>query len=93
MDFSSKAVVAGSDSKNDLKITLEVGGSGRHVEIQSRVQEKFGEAIREDVITILDEYQIKDVQVLVEDLGALDYAVKARVETAVKRALYGQKEG
>jgi citrate lyase subunit gamma (acyl carrier protein) len=87
MEFSSKAVTAGSSDKNDVKITLEIGKSGRQIEIQSKVKKKFGEAIYEDVITMLEEYHLENVHVLVEDLGALDYVIKARVETAIKRAM------
>lgn len=90
MEFTEKAVHSGTDKKGDLQVTLEIGGSGRQIEIHSKVEKKFGEAIRQDITAILNLYHLDDVRILVEDRGALDFAVKARVETAVKRAL---KEG
>ena len=51
------------------------------------MEKKFGEAIRADVTEILNQYKIPGANVLVNDLGALGFAVRARVETAVKRAL------
>jgi citrate lyase gamma subunit len=39
----------------------------------------------------LDKYAIAGAKVLVQDLGALDFAVKARTETAIKRALAKQE--
>ena len=80
-----------SDKKGDLLVTLELGGNGREIEIKSKVEKKFGEAIRQDVLIILDAFSINNVKIQIDDLGALDFAIKARVETAVKRAL--AKEG
>lgn len=91
MEFTEKAVKCGTDKKGDLQVTLELVSSKREIEIHSKVEKKFGEAIRADVEEMLDLYKITAVKVLVEDLGALDFAVKARMETAIKRAL--SKEG
>ncbi len=87
MEFTDKAVTCGTDKKGDLLVTLELSGTGRDIDIRSKVEKKFGEAIQEDVLAMLDAYAIKDVKVRIEDLGALDFAIKARVETAIRRAL------
>ena len=87
MEFTDKAVTCGTDKKGDLLVTLELAGTGRDIDIRSKVEKKFGEAIQEDVLVMLDAYAIKDVKVRIEDLGALDFAIKARVETAIRRAL------
>lgn len=92
MEFSANAVRAGSDAKHDLMVQLELDGDAREVEIHSKVEKKFGEAIREDVEQVLDEFGIRGVKIQIDDLGAWDFAVKARVRTAVKRAL-AQKGG
>lgn len=91
MEFTDKAVKCGTDKKGDLLITLELGGSGREIEIKSKVEKKFGKAIREDVLSILDSFSVNNVKIQINDLGSLGFAIKARVETAVKRAL--AKEG
>lgn len=86
MEFTENAVRAGSDAKHDLMVQLELGGDAREVE------KKFGEAIQEDVEQVLDEFGIRGVKIQIDDLGAWDFAIKARVRTAVKRAL-AQKGG
>ena len=87
MEFTDKAVKCGTDKKGDLLVTLELTGKERNIEIHSKVEKKFGEGIRSDVTEILDQYKVDGANVLVNDLGALGFAVRARVETAVKRAL------
>lgn len=92
MEFSDKAVRCGSEDKGDLLVTLEICRSGMRVlEINSKVKRLYGEAIRNSVLEILDAYAIESANVLICDQGALDFAVRARMITAVKRAL--QKEG
>lgn len=39
---------------------------------------------------MLDEFGIQGVKIQIDDLGAWDFAIKARVRTAVKRALKKQ---
>ena len=49
MEFSDKAVKAGSDSKGDLLVTLELCGTERIIEINSKVAKKFGNSILVEV--------------------------------------------
>jgi citrate lyase subunit gamma (acyl carrier protein) len=91
MEFTDNAVKAGSDAKGDLLVTLELIGAKREIEIESKVSKKFGQAIQDAVEELLDKYAIAGAKVLVQDLGALDFAVKARTETAIKRALAKQE--
>lgn len=87
MEFTDKMVKAGTDAKHDLMVQLELVGDTREIEIHSKVEKKFGDAIRDDVNEVLDEYKIAGAKVQVDDLGAWDFAIKARTETAIKRAL------
>ena len=89
MEFSDKAVKAGSDSKGDLLVTLELCGTERIIEINSKVAKKFGNSILVEVNNVLDAFAIQGAKVQVDDLGAFAFAVKARLETACKRALKG----
>lgn len=91
MEFTDKAVTAGTDSKHDVLIHLELTGSEREIEIHSKVEKKFGDAIREDINGVLDAFGIKGAKVQADDLGAWDFAIKARTKTAVKRALKKQE--
>ena len=87
MEFTQKAVKAGSDTKGDVLVTLELTEcGGRELEIHSKVEKMYSNAIEADVVSMLDAYEIANVKVLVNDLGAFDFAIKARTETAIKRA-------
>lgn len=87
MEFSANAVKAGSDSKHDLLLQLELVGNTREIELHSKVEKKFSDAIRADVNEVLDTYKIQGAKIQIADLGAWDFAIKARTETAIKRAL------
>jgi citrate lyase subunit beta/citryl-CoA lyase len=49
----------------------------------------YGEAVRTTCRTVLEALDVKDATVTVEDTGALDYVIAARLEAAVKRAGMG----
>jgi len=82
--LSNKQVKAGSMESSDLVVTISQG-EGVNVEINSIVKNQFGEQIEELVMGIIEEHNLTDVDVLIHDRGALDYAIKARMETAISR--------
>lgn len=55
------------------------------IEIKSDVIIQYGDKIEEVVLNTLNEYSINNVKVVIDDKGALDYTIKARVEAALKR--------
>ncbi len=80
---------AGIAEKSDVLVTIEPRepGTGRHIEVKSPFRLEFGRQIMETVEAVLNEQGIDDVAVLVEDKGALEFALRARCETALRRAL------
>ncbi|MNF11675.1 Citrate lyase acyl carrier protein [compost metagenome] len=50
------------------------------------MEKQFGEAIRQTLLQVLQHYQVEPVQVMVDDKGALDCVLRARLETALMRA-------
>jgi citrate lyase subunit gamma (acyl carrier protein) len=80
---------AGLPDKGDVVVHLKPGadGSGIQLEIESKVMSMFGDQIRVSVLETIERYGITDVHVSVRDQGALDYAIRARVQTAVERAV------
>ncbi len=80
---------AGLQEKGDVVIRLKPGpvGSGIQLDIQSKVMVLFGDQIRASVLEEIAEYGLTDLSVLVSDEGALDYAIRARMQTAIKRAI------
>jgi|GEM_PF-209789 len=84
---------AGMLDKGDVVIQLRPGpnGSGIKLDIESKVMSLFGDQIKSSVLEEIDHYQLTDMQVSVRDLGALDYAIRARVQTAIERAIREEK--
>ena len=82
---------AGLDEKGDIVVCLSPGkeNSGIQIEIESSVKSLFGDQIRESVRAVVQEHGIADLSVSIHDQGALDYAIRARVKTAIERALKG----
>jgi citrate lyase subunit gamma (acyl carrier protein) len=84
---------AGMLDKGDVVIQLRPGpnGSGIKLDIESKVMSLFGDQIKSSVLEEIDHYQLTDMQVSVRDQGALDYAIRARVQTAIERAIREEK--
>ena len=61
-------------------------GQGIQIELQSDVKALFGQAIEETVRAVLAEFGVQDALVDVNDKGALDFVIRARMECAVCRA-------
>ncbi len=74
------------EQKSDLSVHLSrKGGGGNSIEVVSTVGHMFGEQIRATVERTLDGLGVSDADVKVNDMGAFDYVIMARVETAVRR--------
>ncbi|PIE98523.1 MAG: citrate lyase acyl carrier protein [Treponema sp.] len=59
---------------------------GIFVNVDSSVKEQFGEQIEAVIRSTLDVLDVCDCKVEIEDKGALDCTIAARVETAIRRA-------
>lgn len=82
-----KPAVAGTLESSDVQITLRPNpGQGIQIELQSDVKVLFGQAIEETVRAVLAEFGVQDALVDVNDKGALDFVIRARMECAVCRA-------
>ena len=76
---------AGTLESSDVLVTLEPAQEGLEIELDSVVQNQFGETIIKTVQEVLSELDVQDAKVSVVDRGALDCVIRARVETAVLR--------
>ena len=82
-----KPAVAGTLESSDVQMTLRPNpGQGIQIELQSDVKALFGQAIEETVRAVLAEFGVQDALVDVNDKGALDFVIRARMECAVCRA-------
>ncbi len=79
-----KLATAGTFESNDCMITVKPHKELK-IEIESIVFEQFGEQIEHVVKETLKELHIEHVHVFIHDKGALDYCIKARLITAMKR--------
>ncbi len=75
---------AGTLQSSDLMVTVEPA-EVLSIEIESTVEKQFGHLIRSRVEKVLQRLGVTQGRVSISDRGALDYAIDARVETAVLR--------
>ena len=81
-----KQAVAGTLESSDLLVKVEPNDSSLDIVIQSEVIKQFGKQIRRTVAETLAKLDVDQGTVVIEDKGALDYAIRARVQAAVLRA-------
>ncbi|AWZ49492.1 citrate lyase acyl carrier protein [Hathewaya limosa] len=81
-----KPAKAGTMESNDIYIMVMPNENGIKLELESIVMKQFGEEIERVIRQTLKELDVKDAIVRAQDKGALNYTIKSRVETAVKRA-------
>jgi citrate lyase subunit gamma (acyl carrier protein) len=79
---------AGTIQSSDLMVFVEPAAE-LVIEIESTVRRQFEHLIRAKIEEVLRSHGVTAGRVRVSDRGALDYAIQARVETALLR---GAKE-
>ena len=79
---------AGTMESSDLLITVAPGdvGCGIQMTLESPMKIQYGDQIKAAVKAALAEFALTDVAVDINDKGALDCTIHARVRTAVERA-------
>jgi len=80
-----KSASAGSLESNDLLVFV-TPGSGIEIHIESIVKLQFENQIYSTILQVVEELNVENVQIRIEDKGALDFAIRARVKTALQRA-------
>ncbi|EHK90317.1 citrate lyase acyl carrier protein [Aggregatibacter actinomycetemcomitans] len=81
----TKAAVAGTLESSDVQVRIQPFDS-LDIEINSSVAKQFGEQINATVRAVLNKLNVTAAQVIIEDKGALDCVLQARVKAAVLRA-------
>lgn len=79
-----KSASCGSVESNDCLVTVTESDS-TNIKITSIVDAFFHENIKAVITNTLKELNIKNIDVEVNDKGALDYTIKARLVTAIER--------
>jgi len=77
---------AGRAEKSDVRVTLTAGGPAENeIVVRSSVGRLFGEAIQARAAETLAQLDVRGVRLELDDRGALDWILMARIEAAAKR--------
>lgn len=79
-----KIASAGTFESNDCLVTVKED-INLTIDIQSIVYDQFKNQIEKVIQDTLNELNISLIYVSIDDKGALDYTIKARLLTAIKR--------
>lgn len=84
----TKVAKAGTLESNDILVMVSPNEDGGvNLLLESIVIKQFGDQIRKVILEKVNEMGITDISIKAQDKGALDFAIAARVETAIKRAV------
>jgi citrate lyase subunit beta/citryl-CoA lyase len=93
MDKTGIAGNKGSDVRSDCFVELQLKDSGGiDIELKSKVGALYGDSIRSLTGDILQFFDINHAHVNIEDAGALDFVLAARIEAAIKSLAESDKE-
>ncbi|EHO79850.1 MULTISPECIES: citrate lyase acyl carrier protein [Fusobacterium] len=81
--------VCGNEKDSDALVTVNLDNVGIEIEIESKNKKMFGNLMEKAVREVLADMKIENAKVLVQDFGALDFVIKGRTRTAVRRAVAG----
>lgn len=88
----TKEAIAGTLESSDLLVKVAPSGKQtREIVIHSEVIKQFGKQINRVVTETLDKLEMSEGSIVIEDKGALDCVIIARVETAVLRGAESQE--
>jgi len=77
-------IVVGTLESSDCLITLK-DSHAQIIEIESIVYDSFKDQIETVIKKTLDSESLTNVHVNIQDKGALDFTIEARLRTAIKR--------
>ncbi|MBO4930238.1 MAG: citrate lyase acyl carrier protein [Clostridia bacterium] len=80
-----KPASAGTMESSDVLVEL-VPAEGREIQLTSVVEAQFGDSIRAVADEMLNQFDLQNVCLRIDDRGALECVLRARIETAILRA-------
>ena len=81
----TKAAVAGTLESSDAQVRIAPANT-LEIELNSSVSKQFGDDILATIHDVLKQFEVSNAQVIVEDKGALDCVLSARLKAALLRA-------
>lgn len=82
----TKPALAGTLESSDAQVRIEPATDGLDIEINSSVGKQFGDDIRATIHQVLTQLNVTHAQIIIEDKGALDCVLRARLKAALMRA-------
>lgn len=79
------AASAGTLESSDVYVEIAPAENGIQIDLNSVVQAQFGDDILAVVREVLTECGVENARLTIQDRGALDCVIRARVETAIIR--------
>lgn len=86
-----KEALAGTLESSDLMVKIAPAEGELEVVVHSEVIKQFGDQIRQVVDATLDAMDVRQGLIIIEDKGALDCVIRARLQSAILRAAEGQE--
>ena len=81
-----REALAGTQESSDLMVKIAPADGELEIVIHSEVIKQFGEQIRQVVEETLQRMGVQQGIVIIEDKGALDCVIRARLQSALLRA-------
>lgn len=78
--------LSGTQESSDLMVKIAPADGGLEIIIHSEVIKQFGEQIRQTIDETLRALDVRQGLIIVEDKGALDCVIRARLQSAILRA-------
>ncbi|WKZ60933.1 MAG: aldolase/citrate lyase family protein [Cyclobacteriaceae bacterium] len=83
----------GEKDRSDCRVALEITASGGiQIELVSKVKSLYGDTIIRISKEVLKFFLIEHAKLIIEDKGALDFVICARLEAAIKQVVKTDKE-
>ena len=76
----------GDNLRSDLRVTYTTLTAPLSIEIESKVQALFGEALQKQSEAICRDLSVQTGKLNIEDFGALPFVVAARIEAVLREA-------
>ena len=80
-----RSASAGTLESSDVYVEIAPADNGIEIDLNSVVQAQFGDDILAVVREVLSDCGVENAKLTIQDRGALDCVIRARVETAVIR--------
>ena len=85
-----REAIAGTLESNDVFVRVSPADSGLEIRIESIVLQQFGPQIEQAAREAAQALGVEHAALSLDDRGAIDCTIRARVETALRRGAEGQ---